>query len=190
MISHKKRIGIERAKRPEQREPSNMKIFLLAALASLLSVTTLAAPGPFLKGTEADPVGTDVVGADEATENGRDGRVLQDDPSYQVTVDPTSWCAGNRRKIKARFVIIVKDPTGLVPVKGTQVSLLLVAQDGSTRSYSGEGTTTRRGVAKIPLNNISLKDAGQSLWCSIAIPNPDLPFAQQVPCTFTAATCP
>jgi hypothetical protein len=91
MISHKKRIGIERAKRPQQREPSNMKIFLLAAFASLLSVTTLAAPGPFLKGTEADPVGTDAVGADEATENGRGARVLQDDPSYQVTVDPTSW---------------------------------------------------------------------------------------------------
>ena len=166
-----------------------MKIFLLAAVGSLLFVSTLATPNSFPKGTEAEPVGADAEGADGATMNLRGARVLQDDPSYQVTVEPTSWCAGNRRRIKARFVVIVKDPTGLVAVKGSTVSLLLVAQDGSTRSYSGEGTTTRRGVAKIPLNNISLEDAGESLWCSIAVSNPDLPFAQQVPCTFTAATC-
>jgi hypothetical protein len=165
-----------------------MKIFLRAALASILAVSILA--GPYLPvDTEADPVDTTLTVSDEATDSGRGDRVLQDDPSYQVTVQSTSRCTANRLTIRSRFYVTVKDSEGLVAIKNTKVSLLLVAQDGSTRSYSSEGTTNRRGAVSIPIKNISVEDAGQELWCSIAIPNADLPFDQQVPCTFTAATC-
>jgi hypothetical protein len=169
-----------------------MKIILLcAALVSLFATSTVALqPDTVPEGADAlDPVDIDVPGPDEAMDNFLGDRTLQDDPSYQVTVQSTSRCTTSRRRLRGRFVVTVKDPKGLKPIKNKEVSLLLVAQDGSDRSYSGEGTTNRRGVVTLPLKSISLEDAGQSLFCSIAIPNPGLPFAQQVPCSFTVATC-
>jgi hypothetical protein len=169
-----------------------MKIILLcAALVSLFATSTVALqPDTVPEGADAlDPVDIDVPGPDEAMDNFLGDRTLQDDPSYQVTVQSTSRCTTSRRRLRGRFVVTVKDPKGLKPIQNKEVSLLLVAQDGSDRSYSGEGTTNRRGVVTLPLKSISLEDAGQSLFCSIAIPNPGLPFAQQVPCSFTVATC-
>jgi hypothetical protein len=122
-------------------------------------------------------------------------RTLQDETTsfYQVSIQSSSNCVGGATptsadRIQGKFIVRVEDASGS-PVRNADLSLLLVS-NGSDKEYSQAAKTSLRGRA-VMLLDIDVKDAGTSLWCSIAVDNPSLPpsLSQQVPCSFTAAAC-
>ena len=105
--------------------------------------------------------------------------------NYQVQVRTTQNCtldSSNATKsiMSGTIYARVQDSQGK-PVPSTDLGFLLV---GKKKDYSGSATTNRWGRASFTFR-IAPMDEGVSLWCSIAVDNPNMPFDQQVPCSMT-----
>jgi hypothetical protein len=69
------------------------------------------------------------------------------------------------------------------PVVGASLSILLVGPTNSTPYESGLMETDCQGYAKFNYTVSDADDAGQSLWCSISVLNPEWgPGSQYIPC--------
>jgi len=102
-----------------------------------------------------------------------------EDPFYKVNVEnnPVACLDG--------YVSVQVGDSYHNPLVGIQVSVLLVGNHNvgdDMQVYSGGGVTNENGFYVYNFTADPI-DAGQELWCSVAIANPQLPFDEQHPCS-------